>query len=175
MASHVTAELAAQVNPDLKKRISSIRPNDPTNCNYYMVVANLEAKTRQYHSEQDATYTALVVPPQQGCNFSQPATLNFKLNNDEITKIPLTEGTVVFFSGFFLTHRQERPEHCSGPMINLGAYGNKRSYENAPNTILRNLEANIENHINRRERRKRKRKAREHITTEREEKESQVP
>jgi hypothetical protein len=105
--------------------------------------ACLDAFTEFAHTEPDQTYTLLHCPPQESLEYEDPSgtTFNFYLDggvNDYNTmKIPLNIGTSVFFSGFFLLHRQER--HSDTQLLNLGAYGNQKVYQFGRQTLIRNI------------------------------------
>jgi hypothetical protein len=133
-------------NPNLKERH---RPLGSSGFPSGFVCIN--AYTEIIHTEPDHTYTMIYCPPQEGLRYNDPSgtTFNFYLDgvdddDNDCTKenklkvtIPLNIGTSIFFSAFFLSHRQER--HSNIPLLNLGAYGNQKVHQFSRCTLNRNL------------------------------------
>jgi hypothetical protein len=98
------------------------------------------ASTTIAHTEMDHTYTLIHCPSQEGLGYNSDsrATFNFYLQGvaDDMAciKIPLNEGTSVFFSGTFLMHRQECNE---SQFVNLGFYGNQKVNQFGYRTLQR--------------------------------------
>ena len=66
-----------------------------------------------------------------------------KKGQEEIeVKVSLNVGLSLYFNGFFLKHRQERPEELSEKKfyVNVGAYDNKALFDRARRTNIRNKE-----------------------------------
>jgi hypothetical protein len=89
------------------------------------------ASTSIAHTEMDITYTMIHCPQQErlGYRLDSGTTFNFYLrgvaDDESCLKIPLNEGTSVFFSGFLMMHRQE----CiNDSFVNLAFYGNRNLY-----------------------------------------------
>ena len=71
----------------------------------------LNAETRLKHTECDSSYTIICVPS-QSVGVSETGQQNiaeFEINvkEDKTYVIPLEPGTVLVYSGFLLTHRQQ--------------------------------------------------------------------
>lgn len=69
----------------------------------------VNAVTKQYHTEQDCTYTLITVPNQLQDiekKFTNRYDFIFKINDRQHISLHLTPGTSFIFSGMYLTHRQ---------------------------------------------------------------------
>jgi hypothetical protein len=94
----------------------------------------INAQTMDYHVEKDCTYTLITIPMQLNMakeDFSRKYQFYFKLSNSQHIHIPLKSGISFFFSGTYLTHRQNKDEYehtTANDYINIASYGNKRLF-----------------------------------------------
>lgn len=97
---------------------------------YYV---NIDAGTRDYHTEMDATYTLITVPRQ--VDDIHNVYFSFKLEEKNEIKIKMRSGVTFMYSAYFLLHRQE----CStkNRFINLSAYTNRRLVQNLNKSVGR--------------------------------------
>lgn len=105
----------------------------------------LDAYTEIEHTERDLTYTLLHVPRQRKrwqvslqYDESTGTVFNFYLNEGLTIKVPMKVGVTIFYSAFFLKHRQT----SSGkPLVNIAVYGNQKIFQFGKKTLERNLVA----------------------------------
>ena len=94
----------------------------------------INAETKDYHVEKDCTYTLISIPKQLNLSqvdLSSKYQFYFKLTETEHIHIPLKAGISFFFSGTYLTHRQNKDtcQHTTdNDFINIASYGNKRLF-----------------------------------------------
>jgi hypothetical protein len=94
----------------------------------------INAQTLEYHVKKDCTYTLITIPEQVNrseVDLSTKYQFYFKFSQSQHLHIPLKSGISFFFSGTYLTHRQNKDEcqHTSdNDFINIASYGNKRLY-----------------------------------------------
>ena len=134
------ARMATSTNKELQPLLHNIGQ-----LGYTTWYINYNAETRKEHSEPDSTMTLIHVPlqklPQNGVGHS---TFNFYLEGKDSRdcqplQVSLCPTMSVFFSGFFLIHRQQRHGNQHN-LLNVSAYGSKRLYCNSKCTINRNLQ-----------------------------------
>jgi len=110
----------------------------------------LNAETRKKHTECDSSYTIICVPLQpRACN--EKGTHNiaeFELNisEDEAFVIPLDPGTILVYSGYLLTHRQQirkRNENVK-PFINIVSYSSQKLFRHLMQSFRREVKENTE-------------------------------
>ena len=108
------------------------------------VFYNINAETLSCHNEQDASYTLLGVPMQRRDDIQHsPIYFEFHLNPNKVLPADMETGSCIYFSGFFLTHRQVLNPNFDASQrkwINVSAYGNRRLLSNTLTTMRRNLE-----------------------------------
>jgi len=98
---------------------------------YALLFYNIDASTLEKHTKEDWNMTTLYVPQQNwGSKDSNHLQFLFHLNTCEngILIIPMQPGTIIYFSGYLLTHQQmHNGGLCSkhGCCLNLSAYANK--------------------------------------------------
>lgn len=104
------------------------------------------AQTYVPHTEKDCAYTMIIVP-MCGCdtNIRSNYVFEFEWNGSiRMLKICLKPGTVLYYSGYGITHRQLK-SRCSGcsdlchDFFNLSSYGNKHLFENVMKSFTRHL------------------------------------
>ena len=105
----------------------------------------LNVETEQPHTECNSSYTIICVPNQK-LNAHLPGNKNSAcfqliLNQDTTISIPFTVGTILTYSGYLLTHRQQilNRDSNSNPFINLVSYNSKRLFENMMESFRRYL------------------------------------
>jgi len=105
----------------------------------------LNAQTSEKHTECDASYTIIAVPNQPNKPISAKkkniAKFEFNLQEDCTILIPMDIGTVLTYSGFLLTHRQQILNEDSEvvPFVNIASYNSKRLFENMLQSFRRYL------------------------------------
>ena len=106
----------------------------------------VNAKTCQYHSEDDCTYTVVKVPKQnKEMNGKYVSSRVFMLQINESTTftLPLEQNLTFLYSGNFITHRQEcdnKSYHDGSLFFNITSYGNKRIFSHLRKSFLRNIQ-----------------------------------
>ena len=107
----------------------------------------LDAQTEMIHTEPDASYKIISVPKNVNRNDEKNLRPNkgkfeFMLNNDEIVSLSLSLGTIIVYSGYMLTHRQQIiiNNEKSPPFINLVAYNFKRLFSNLLESFRRDID-----------------------------------
>ena len=102
------------------------------------------AQTRDFHIEKDCSYTMIAVPmASQGINYLGSFQFEFEWNkNGGVIKVKLDQGTVLYYSGYAIMHRQiSSIDKCCGVIDhkfwNVSTYGNKRFYECAMKSFQR--------------------------------------
>ena len=110
-----------------------------------MTTVALNGQTSNFHSEQDCTYTFIMVPKQDmnmnnGNKYQRVFLIN--INDENTFAFPMTHNLSFVFSGKFITHRQHCDAKCyndSSLFYNIVCYGNKRLYSHLKNSFLRNI------------------------------------
>ena len=105
------------------------------------------AHTLQFHTERDCAYTMILSPI---CDYSLNKQHNyvfeFQLNiNNNILQIHLEKGTVLYYNGYGINHRQV-PLKCDSKDVefwNLSCYANKRFFSNVMASLKRLIPDNI--------------------------------
>lgn len=137
-------ETSMNVNPEICENIGLLG-----HTNYPALFLNVDSSTDEFHTEKDSSYTALYSTMQQNYKVNQrgPYSFKFLLNyncrgRSEVV-INMQVGVGIFFSSFFLLHRQVRDVFMVNPpsFWNISAYGSKALWENGKKTIFRNLQA----------------------------------
>ena len=105
----------------------------------------INACTGNYHTEMDSSYTILCVPKQkQEVSKNQKKNIGqFELfmNDNKIMIIPMKIGTIITYSGYMVTHRQQVRNLCheSHPFINLAKYNSRRLFAHMLESFRRNI------------------------------------
>ena len=90
----------------------------------------VNAVTKQFHTEQDCTYTLISIP-NQALNEDRYDFI-FKINPQKHICIQMIPGLSFIFSGMYLTHRQNISQSnmnkSSTNFFNVASYGNKRLF-----------------------------------------------
>lgn len=104
------------------------------------------AQTNDFHIEKDCSYTMIGVPiSAQEINCAGKFQFQFQWNkNGGNINVKLQQGTVLYYSGFAIMHRQfssldKCNDSCDYKFWNLSTYGNKRLYENVMKSFNRIL------------------------------------
>ena len=129
-------------HPDNNKLENEVEAKVYLNCHLC-----LDAQTQMMHTEPDASYTIISVPTNVNRNDEKNLRPNkgkfeFMLNNDEIVSLSLSSGTILVYSGYMLTHRQQIiiNNETSPPFINLVAYNSKRLFSNLLESFRRDID-----------------------------------
>ena len=108
----------------------------------------LNAETRLKHTECDSSYTIICVPPQpKACDKNGEynlAEFEFNTNDDEAYVLPLRPGTILIYSGYLLTHRQQirkRNEQYK-PFINIVSYSSQKLFRHLMQSFRREVKEN---------------------------------
>ncbi len=110
---------------------------------YASLFFNIDASTLQKHTKEDWNMTTLYVPEQDwGSKDSNHLQFWFHLSSGKngILKIPMQPGTIIYFSGYLLTHQQmHNGGLCSkhGCCLNLSAYANKKLQTHCIKSLIR--------------------------------------
>ena len=105
----------------------------------------LNVQTRNFHTECNASYTAIAVPSQlkQTDNKGEHNCGNFeiKLNEKKIMVIPMSVGVVFSYLGYMLSHRQQiyKKNDAFHPFINIVSYNSRRLLSNMVASFRRYL------------------------------------
>ena len=102
----------------------------------------INAETEQFHTEDDCCYTLICVPNQifdKNMKRSNRYDFIFKLTDQKNMSITLSPGSSFFFSGMYLTHRQNRTMSSGtkddSHFFNIASYGNKRLFSHIRTTL----------------------------------------
>ena len=96
----------------------------------------LNAQTRVKHTECDASYTTISVPPHEKkktvTGMFNKAEFEFNISDSEAIVIPLDIGTTLVYSGYMLTHCQQirRLNNDVKPFINIVSYNSQKMLKN---------------------------------------------
>jgi hypothetical protein len=99
---------------------------------------NIDAGTREYHTEMDLTYTFIVVPRQVHV-YEHDVKFSFLLSENKKFNIKMHEGVSMIYSAYLLTHRQECKSRNG--FINFSAFMDKRFIQNLNKSIKRRSNA----------------------------------
>ena len=105
----------------------------------------LNAETKLPHTECDSSYTLICVPNQKLNNHvpgnKNNACFQLVVNSKTTISVPLTVGTILTYSGYLLTHRQQILNRDSNlnPFVNIVSYNSKRMFENMMESFRRYL------------------------------------
>jgi len=94
---------------------------------YTLLYYNFSASTMQFHTEMDWTMTTLFVPLQDWTGKSKDQFCLDK-RGQEMINVAMVPGTLIYFHGYLLTHRQMHDQGiCSNRAccLNYSAYANK--------------------------------------------------
>ena len=106
----------------------------------------LNAETEQAHTECDSSYTVICVPNQmikkKKKGYKNCGNFEFITNSDSTIVIPMAIGTILTYSGFLLTHRQQiqNKSTVDKPFVNVVSYSSKRLFENMMMSFRRYLD-----------------------------------
>ena len=101
------------------------------------------AQTGDLHFEKDCSYTLIGIPHGTGgINSSGSFVFEFNWGTSKFVQIKLTPGTVLYYSGYGIMHRQKSLiDNCEGKydheFWNLATYTNKSFYSNFMTTMAR--------------------------------------
>ena len=96
----------------------------------------LNTETEQQHTECDSSYTIICVPNQILNNGKyknkNSGSFEFVINPQATIAIPMCVGTILTYSGYLLTHRQQicKKDLNAKPFVNIISYHSKRLFEN---------------------------------------------
>ena len=105
----------------------------------------LNAQTKLKHTECDSSYTTICVPPHEMektvTGTYNKAEFEFNINDDEAVVLPLEVGTIIVYSGFMLTHRQQirRFDDDVLPFINVVSYNSKKMFNHLMESFRREI------------------------------------
>ena len=125
------------LNPGLKKNVDLLSGHFPAE------FINEDAATEEVHTECDSSLTLIFVPWQEflfeadGSEKETQAVFEFHLLG-EVVQVEMGVGMAIFFSGFFLPHRQVRKK-SAGKMINVSTYGSKPFFDSMRQTVQRQM------------------------------------
>lgn len=91
----------------------------------------MDAQTKHKHTEHDCTYTLISIPQQNIQKTSIKYDFIFHLTKKHSINIPLKPGVSFIFSGFCLSHRQNKSRTSNKSdetFFNIASYGNKRLF-----------------------------------------------
>ena len=102
----------------------------------------VNARTCQAHTECDASYTIITIPPQtfDGHRILNP-NFHFVINERFSILLPMVPNVSFLYSGFMLCHHQvlDTTDTKKGIFINLATYGNKRLFDNMVRSFRRSF------------------------------------
>lgn len=96
----------------------------------------INARTSLFHTEMDSSYTIISVPNQNQSSTNEgkknKGQFEFLLNEEKKFIIPMKVGSIITYSGYMITHRQQVTNLCdnSDPFINVVTYNSKRLFGN---------------------------------------------
>ena len=105
----------------------------------------LNAETEHAHTECDSSFTIICVPNQEvnrkAKKIKNSGSFEFVVSHEETIVIPMEIGTIITYSGYLLTHRQQIRNKDSEvpPFVNLVSYNSKRLFENMLESFRRYL------------------------------------
>ena len=105
----------------------------------------LNAQTDEKHTECDSSYSIIAVPNQPTKPISAKkkniAKFEFSLQEDTTLIVPMDVGTILTYSAYLLTHRQQIYNQDSEviPFVNIASYNSKRLFENMLQSFRRYL------------------------------------
>jgi len=103
------------------------------------------AQTELKHTECDASYTIISVPDQKnkvsGKGKHNIAKFEFNLTNEKAIMIPLEVNTILVYSGFLLTHRQQIRNLNDGvdPFVNVVSYNSEKLFNHLMESFRREI------------------------------------
>ena len=96
------------------------------------------------YTECDCTYAMISIPLQKikrSKKSKMDSMFIFRLNKDSTISLPLQSGLSFVFSGLFLTHRQNYPNHLQNnqeTFYNVASYGNTKLFNHLRCSFQRN-------------------------------------
>ena len=105
----------------------------------------LNAQTRVKHTECDSSYTIISVPPQEKEKTVKGrynnAEFEFNISDEETLVIPLQVGTMLVYSGYMLTHRQQikKLNEDVKPFINVVSYNSQKMFSHLMESFCREI------------------------------------
>ena len=108
----------------------------------------INAQTEIEHTEHDSSYTIIVVPqrklkfPNKFINNS--AHFELVINQNKTVVIDMQVGTVLTYSGYMLTHRQQlqKNDNECEPYVNIVSYNSKQLFGNIMESFRHDIHAN---------------------------------
>ena len=105
----------------------------------------LNAQTEQFHTEHDASYIIIAVPTRINSSSrnetSNKTKFEFVLNQNQVIIVPMHPGTIMAYSGYMLTHRQQimNLDTLALTFVNIVAYNFKRLSSNLMESFCRDI------------------------------------
>ena len=103
------------------------------------------AQTKKKHTECDSSYTIISVPDQEKKsnkigNYNM-ANFELNLNEHKALVVPLEFNTILIYSGFLLTHRQQifKLNENVDPFINVVSYNSQKLFKHLMESFRREI------------------------------------
>ena len=116
------------------KHIQPVKTIKGQSLRYWSHFINVDAQTHSPHTERDCTYTLLGVPRQEDVH-KKKYCFEIHLNTTVTLAFDMTEGVSILFSGYLLTHRQQRL--AGDNFFSNAAYANGQLFSNAKQSLNR--------------------------------------
>ena len=101
----------------------------------------INARTSDFHTEDDCSYTVITVPRQKLMSKEQNYQFLFKFNSLECISLEMKQPITFMFSGKCLLHRQatnkESNDDCNS-FYNFATYTNKKIFSHVKQSLIRN-------------------------------------
>ena len=103
------------------------------------------AQTKMKHTECDASYTIISVPEQEkkftNSGRQNKAQFEFNITDDCTLLLPLESKTILVYSGFLLTHRQQirKLNDQVDPFINIVSYNSEKLFKHLMESFRREI------------------------------------
>jgi len=105
----------------------------------------MNAQTRVKHTECDSSYTVICVPrhPQESTTSGYFNIGEFEINitDEKAFVVPLKIGTILVYSGYLLTHRQQiRKKNTNvSPFVNVVSYNSEKLFNHLMESFRREI------------------------------------
>ena len=103
------------------------------------------AQTKMKHTECDSSYTIISVPEQEkkftSSGRQNKAQFEFNITDDSTLLLPLESNTILVYSGFLLTHRQQirKLNDQVEPFINIVSYNSEKLFKHLMESFRREI------------------------------------
>ena len=103
------------------------------------------AQTKMKYTECDSSYTIISVPEQDKKFTSggrqNKAQFEFNITDDKTILVPLESNTILVYSGFLLTHRQQirKLNDNIDPFINVVSYNSEKLFKHLMESFRREI------------------------------------